>query len=209
VSLVATKSIFPGLRRRRPHPAWPERSAGNPSRSATPPPRLARGGGVAFQGRAENPAEHSESGLKAGVARSDKIDKSGLRRRRPHPAWPERSAGNPFRSATPCRGASAIYHCRSMNTRRGELRFALFMWSQCKALPQSIIADPWTQGGANSDSPCSCGANAKRSGINHCRSMNIGGSECGASDSESHIIATRITHGRRQSACSAAMSSSI
>jgi hypothetical protein len=49
-----------------------------------------------------------------------------------------------------------------------------------KRAPPSPIGTPWAQGGADSDPPCPCEANEKRSAITHWRFMDIGGSESAA-----------------------------
>jgi hypothetical protein len=88
--------------------------------------------------------------LPHGIRRGGRVvDRVGLENRRasgsrgfeshplrpaPTPACPERSAGNAHAKRF------AIDHWQSMDTRRGELRFALIMWRQCKALRNQSLA---------------------------------------------------------------------
>jgi hypothetical protein len=66
--------------------------------------------------------------------------------------------------------------------------------------PLLEVLRPDHKEGRHSDSPCPWKANGKRFAFTHWHLMDIGGSECRASDSEPAQIAKRTPHGRRQSA---------
>jgi hypothetical protein len=110
----------------------------------------------------------------------------------------------------------AITHWQFMGTRRGDTPIRPVHGKPMERASPSLIGNSWASAerspplldvlrpdhkeGRYSDSPRPWEANEKRFAFTHWHLMDIGGSECRASDSEPAQIAKRTPHGRRQSA---------